>query len=91
MTTGQFTSTIVGQDITFMVDSGSELNLMSEDLHSQMGIPIDLDSARWLLKGINGGAIPLVGCCREVPVLIGGHWFDHHFSLILRQGSKMLY
>lgn len=42
-------------------------------------IAIDLNGARWKLKGINGGAVPLVGCCREVPVAIGGHRFDHHF------------
>ena len=73
MTTGRFSGTIVGLDVTFMVDSGSELNLMSEDLHSRMGVAIDLDGTRWSLKGINGGAVPLVGCCREVPVSIGGH------------------
>lgn len=33
MITGQFSGSIAGQDITFMVNSGSELNLMSEELH----------------------------------------------------------
>ena len=72
MTTGRFSGTLAGQEVTFMVDSGSELNLMSDDLHGRTGIAIDLDGARWSLKGINGGAVPLVGCCREVPVAIGG-------------------
>jgi hypothetical protein len=88
MTTGRFGGTIAGQDVTFMVDSGSELNLMSEDLHGRTGVPIDLDGARWSLKGINGGAVPLVGCCREVPVSIGGHRFDHHFFVNSETGKQ---
>jgi hypothetical protein len=88
MTTGRFNGTIAGQDVTFMVDSGSELNLLSEELHSRTGIAIDLDGARWSLKGINGGAVPLVGCCREVPVAIGGHRFDHHFFVNSETGKQ---
>ena len=34
MTTGQFGGILAGQEVTFMVDLGSELNLISEDLHS---------------------------------------------------------
>lgn len=88
MTTGRFTGAMAGQDVTFMVDSGSELNLISENLHSRTGVPIDLDGARWSLKGINGGAVPLVGCCREVPVSIGGHRFDHHFFVNSETGKQ---
>lgn len=79
MTTGHFSSTLTDQDVMFMVNSGSQLNLISKDLHSQTGVVIDLDGTRWSLKGINGGVVPLVGCCREVPMTIGGHHFDHHF------------
>ena len=88
MTTGRFGGTLAGQEVTFMVDSGSELNLMSEDLHGRTGIAIDLDGARWSLKGINGGAVPLIGCCREVPVAIGGHRFDHHFFVNSETGKQ---
>jgi hypothetical protein len=88
MTTRRFMGLIGGQDVTFMVNSGSELNLLSEDLHAQTRIPIDLDGVRWSLKGINGRAIPLVGCCREVPILIGGHQFDHHFFINSETGKQ---
>jgi hypothetical protein len=88
MTTGRFSGNLAGKDVTFMVDSGSELNLISEDLHGRTGVPIDLDGARWSLKGINGGAVPLLGCCREVPVSIGGHRFDHHFFVNSETGKQ---
>ena len=88
MTTGRFGGTRAGQEVTFMVDSGSELNLMSEDVHGRTGIVIDLDGTRWSLKGINGEAIPLIGCCREVPVTIGGHHFDHHFFVNSETGKQ---
>ena len=88
MTTGRFSGTLAGQDVTFMVDSGSELNLISEDLHGRTGVAIDLDGARWSLKGINSSAVPLVGCCREVPIAIGGHRFDHHFFVNSETGKQ---
>lgn len=88
MTTRHFSGNLAGQDVTYMVDSGSELNLMSEELHSRTGVAINLDSARWSLKGINSGAVPLVGCCREVPVTIGGHRFDHHFFVNSETGKQ---
>ena len=32
--------------------------------------------------------VPLVGCCREVPVSIGGHQFDHHFFVNSETGKQ---
>jgi hypothetical protein len=40
---------------------------------------LEIDGVRWSLKGINGGAVPMVGLLRNVEVDIGGHRFDHHF------------
>jgi hypothetical protein len=88
MTTGCFSGTLAGQDITFMVDSGSELNLISEDLHSWMGVTIDLDSVRWFLKGINNGPVSLVGCCREIPVAIGGANAPRNSDHLVMKGKK---
>jgi hypothetical protein len=34
MTTRCFSRNLAGQDVTFMVNSGSKLNLISEELHS---------------------------------------------------------
>jgi hypothetical protein len=79
MTTGRFEGTLAGHRVLFMVDTGSELNLISSELFHQTSLALDVDGARWSLKGINGGAVPLVGCCRDVSVLCGGHRFDHHF------------
>jgi len=88
MTTRHFSGNLAGQEVTFIVDLGSELNLISEDLHSRTAVPINLDGSRWSLKGINSGAVPLLGCCREVPVMIGGHRFDHHFFINSETGKQ---
>lgn len=79
MTTGRFGGTLSGLDVTFMVDSGSELNLISEALYTGTSLALDIDGSRWSLKGINGSPVPLVGCCRDVPIVLGGHRLDHHF------------
>jgi hypothetical protein len=79
MTTGRFDGILADFPVKFMVDSGSELNLISNEFYIQTNLSLNLDGAHWSLKGINGGAVPLVGCCHDAPVMLGGHCFDHHF------------
>ena len=69
-----------------MVDTGSELNLISDELYQQTNLALNVDGAHWSLKGINGGAVPLVGCCRDIPLIRSGHHFDHHF-FISKEGT----
>ncbi|KAF8225297.1 hypothetical protein L208DRAFT_1306864, partial [Tricholoma matsutake] len=86
MTTGCFEGKIAGRPVIFMVDTGLELNLVSDELYRQTNLPLDVNGARWSLKGINGGAVPLMGCCCDVPLVCGGHHFDHHFFMS-REGT----
>ncbi|PCH33216.1 hypothetical protein WOLCODRAFT_63055 [Wolfiporia cocos MD-104 SS10] len=65
--------------VMYLVDSGSELNLISKKVWDQTNLAIDPDGHRWTLKGINGMLTPLEGCIRDAPVEIGGERFDHHF------------
>src|ERR1700759_4076915 len=64
-----------------MVDTGSELNLVSDAFFKKTSLPLEVDGVCWSLKGVNGGAVPLVGLIRNVPIDIGGHRFDHHFFM----------
>ncbi|KAF8223810.1 hypothetical protein L208DRAFT_1315047 [Tricholoma matsutake] len=82
MSTGSFEGNMAGHKVTFMVDTGLELNLMSEDL------PLDHDGRCWSLKGINSPAVPLVGCIWNSPVNIGGHSFDPHFFVSSKGTGK---
>lgn len=79
MVTGRFPGTFGGIQVFFMVDTGSELNLVSRDCYGRTSLPVDLDGTRWSLKGINGTPVPLGGCVRDVPLTVAGHRFDHHF------------
>lgn len=78
-TTGRFEARMAGHKVTFMIDTGSELNLISEAFYRRTSLPMELDGVRWSLKGVNGDAVPLVGLLRNVEVEVGGHRFDHHF------------
>ncbi|KIL54697.1 hypothetical protein M378DRAFT_18643 [Amanita muscaria Koide BX008] len=78
-TTGRFVATLGGHKVEFMVDTGSELNLISDSFFRRTNMALEIDGVRWSLKGINGGAVPMVGLLRNVEVDIGGHRFDHHF------------
>lgn len=81
MCTGSFEGNLAGHKVTFMVDSGLELNLMSEEFYRHTNLPLDHDGRCWLLKGINSPAVPLIGCVRNSPVDVSGHSFDHHFFI----------
>jgi hypothetical protein len=58
MATGRFEGSMSGYDVTFMVDTGSKLNLVLEEFFRRTALPLNHDGARWSLKGINGPAVP---------------------------------
>lgn len=68
-----------GEPVTFLIDSGSELNLIAKRVFAHSGVAMDEDGSRWTLRGIHGEPVPLVGCCRDAPITLGGARFDHHF------------
>ncbi|KZT07976.1 uncharacterized protein LAESUDRAFT_698039 [Laetiporus sulphureus 93-53] len=73
------------EDCTFLVDSGSELNLITQRVYDRAGVELDSDGSRWSLKGISGEPVRLLGCCRDVSVEIGGERFNHHFFVGLQE------
>ncbi|EIM79438.1 uncharacterized protein STEHIDRAFT_163628 [Stereum hirsutum FP-91666 SS1] len=79
MTTGQFSATLAGRPVKFMVDTGSELNLIPEWLVNETGIPLDFEGSKWALKGVHGGPVRLLGCVKDVDIVVGGHNLAHHF------------
>ncbi|KAF9520955.1 hypothetical protein BS47DRAFT_1356927 [Hydnum rufescens UP504] len=50
-------------------------------LQEALGLPLDPAGAAWGIKGINGVTETLHGCCRKVPIEIGGLRFDHAFFI----------
>ena len=86
MITGRFKGKFAGLDVIFMVDTGSELNLMSQEFYNRTSLAIDLDGTRWSLKGINGRPVPLGGCVRDAEIKISGRRFDHHV-FVSREGT----
>lgn len=79
MTSGLVEVVFGSQRATFLVDTGSELNLVSRRLWEASKLEVDRDGARWSLKGLGGENVPLIGCCRDAPLQMGGKNFDHHF------------
>lgn len=73
---------------TFLVDTGSELNLVSRRLWDASQLEVDKDGARWSLKGLGGENVPLIGCCRDAPLQMGGKNFDHHFFVCENDKSR---
>ena len=86
MVTGRFKGKFAGMDVIFMIDTGSELNLMAKDFYDRTGLAIDLDGTRWSLKGINGRPVQLGGCVRDAEIKISGRRFDHHV-FVSREGT----
>ena len=86
MVTGRFRGKFAGIDAVFMIDTGSELNLMAQEFYDKTNLAIDLDGTRWSLKGINGRPVPLGGCVRDAEIKISGRRFDHHV-FVSREGT----
>ncbi|KAI0323294.1 hypothetical protein GY45DRAFT_1408148, partial [Cubamyces sp. BRFM 1775] len=79
MASGMVLGIFGGQKVKFLVDSGSELNLISKEIWEKAKLSVDRDGSRWSLRGLGGESVPLIGCCRDAPVQLGGKNFDHHF------------
>jgi hypothetical protein len=88
MTTGRFEGKFADIPVSFMIDSGSELNLIPEEIYNQTKVALDVDGSHWSLRGVHGAAVPLKGCCCDVPITIGGHRFDHHFFVNSGSGKQ---
>ena len=86
MVTGRFKGKFAGKDVIFMIDTGSELNLMAKEFYNRTSLAIDLDGTRWSLKGINGHPVPLGGCVRDAEIKISGRRFNHHV-FVSREGT----
>ncbi|KAI0323387.1 hypothetical protein GY45DRAFT_1406736 [Cubamyces sp. BRFM 1775] len=79
MASGMVEGVFGDQKVRFLVDSGSELNLISRATWERANLTVDRDGSRWSLRGLGGENVPLIGCCRDAPVQVGGKNFDHHF------------
>src|SRR5258708_27369179 len=64
-----------------LVDSGSELNIMTLQQAQDLALPINDSGNSSTLKGISGHTMSLEGICWSVPVKIGGIEFPHNFFI----------
>ncbi len=64
-----------------LIDTGSELNIMTSDHASVMELLMDPAGAAWMLQGVSGHQIALEGLCRDVPISIGGVEVNHNFFI----------
>ncbi len=65
-----------------LVDSGSELNIMTLHQAQELTLPINDSGNSWTLKGISGHTMGLKGICWNVPIRIGGMEFSHNFFVM---------
>ncbi|KAF8344295.1 uncharacterized protein EI90DRAFT_3115050 [Cantharellus anzutake] len=64
-----------------LIDTGSELNIMTSEQAYALELPVDPTGAMWTLRGVSGHQVALEGLCRDVPVTIGGIEVTHNFFL----------
>ncbi|KAL4248785.1 hypothetical protein ABKN59_008346 [Abortiporus biennis] len=76
------------EEVTFLVDTGSEMNLITKRVWERSQVPIESDGNRWSLKGLGDQPVALLGCCLDAPLQIGGKNFDHHFFVSTREHGQ---
>ena len=79
MVTACLNGKIGEHEYKMLIDSGSELNIMTLNQAQELALPIDDSGNSWTLKGISGHMMGLEGICWNVPVRIGGIKFSHNF------------
>lgn len=85
MPTGHVNVNINGNRVEALVDSGSELNLISCELAETLNLPIDRAGSAYSVGGVNGGKENMHGCCHTIPIEIGGLRYNHIF--FVKNGS----
>ena len=81
MVKAKIQSHIFNQPCTMLIDTGSELNIMTSEQAYALQLPVDPTGALWSLRGISGHQVALEGLCRNVPVTLGGVEVPHNFFI----------
>src|SRR5258705_7557295 len=81
MVTAHLNGKIGNIEYLMLVDSGSELNIMTLRQAQDLALPINDSGNSLTLKGISGHTMSLEGICWSVPVKIGGIEFPHNFFI----------
>src|SRR5258708_4725276 len=79
MVTAHLNGKIGEHEYKMLIDSGSELNIMTLSQAQELALLIDDSGNSWTLKGISGHMMGLEGICWNIPVRIGGIEFSHNF------------
>src|SRR5258708_19197661 len=82
MVTVRLNGTIGDFEYMMLVDSGSELNVMTLQQARDLAFPINDARNSWLLKGVLGHTMGLEGICWSIPIKIGGIEFPHNFFIM---------
>jgi hypothetical protein len=77
MASGKVVSHINNYVVEMLLDTGSELNLMSTDIQRELNLP--MDTSKYRKFQVTGSPIELLGTYRETPTSIRGVRFDHNF------------
>ncbi len=81
MVTAHLNRKIGEHEYKMLVDSGSELNIMTLSQAQELALLFDDSGNLWTLKGISGHTMGLEGICWNIPVRIGGIEFSHNFFI----------
>ncbi|KAF9505493.1 hypothetical protein BS47DRAFT_1400328 [Hydnum rufescens UP504] len=82
MVTAKIQGMIMGQACTMLIDNGSELNMMVQSTQAKLELPMDPSGKDWILHGVSGHQVNLVGLCRDVPIQVGGVPLPHNFFIM---------
>ncbi|KAF9506907.1 hypothetical protein BS47DRAFT_1367023 [Hydnum rufescens UP504] len=63
--------------------SGSKLNMMVLLTQAKLELPMDPSGKDWILCGVSGHQVNLVGLCRDVPIQVRGVPLPHNFFITL--------
>ncbi|KAK4701374.1 hypothetical protein P7C70_g4858, partial [Phenoliferia sp. Uapishka_3] len=81
--------TIQGEPIKGLLDNGSMICMMREDVRKRLGLPIRTDGSH-RVRMAGGGLETLLGICENVPIKIGGITTHVHFFVSRASSNAIL-
>lgn len=86
---GKLTVEVRGKSVKGLVDSGSMITVIGNNLRKSLGLTLT-HSGGHTLTGINGDSIPLAGICKNVPITIGDSTSRHHIFVSPREEQQLV-
>ena len=83
-------ATVNGKTVLMLIDTGSSLNLISEQLVSDLKLTGQLSQSNFKFVGVTGAPLQTMGVLRDVPVKIQRQTLNANFIVTTKMSEEVI-